>query len=69
MKNKTYDFWKGVSMIYFPAFITLFLTVSSILNWENGETIGAILVAINTFLGSILGVSSTFYNNKGGDNK
>lgn len=61
MSNKLYDKLKNVVTIYLPAFITFVLTLSNIFSWEKGELIALCLTAFNTFLGSIIGVSSYYY--------
>ena len=64
MKNKTYDFWKRVAMYYLPAIATALITIFKIWNIPYGEETGATIMAIDTALGVILGISSANYNKK-----
>lgn len=60
--NKTYDVLKWIAMILLPAAITLFGTVGSVLGWDFTDKVITIAVAVDTFLGTILGISSSKYN-------
>lgn len=61
LKNKTYDFWKSVAMIYLPAISTCIATIFKIWNLSYGVEITATIMAIDTLLGAILGVSTKNY--------
>lgn len=65
MKNKTYDFWKKVAMYYLPAISTMVITIFKIWGISYGEEIGATIMAIDTALGIMLGISSANYYKKG----
>lgn len=65
MKNKTYDFWKKVAMYYLPAIATMIITIFKIWGIPYGEEIGATIMAIDTALGIMLGISSANYYKKG----
>lgn len=63
--DKIYDILKWINAIFIPALITLIATVGKSLNWEDVVVVVAICNALNTFLGSVLGVSNyQFYNTK-----
>ena len=64
MSNKTYDVLKWFTMIFLPAAITLFGVVGKTLNLNCTDTILTIAVAVNTFLGSILGISNSAYKKR-----
>lgn len=59
--NRTYDVLKWVNAIVIPAVITFILTVSKIVEWEDAVIVGGILNALNTLLGSLLGVGNYQY--------
>lgn len=65
--NKTYDILKWIAMILLPAAITLFGTIGSVLGWDFTDKVITIAVAVDTFLGTILGISSSNYRKKGAD--
>lgn len=64
MKNKTYDILKYIAQIVLPALATLYLALAGIWNLPYGEAISGKVMAIDTFLGAILMLSSTKYNKK-----
>lgn len=59
--NRTYDVLKWVNAIVIPAVITFILTVAKIVDWKDAVIVGGILNALNTLLGSILGVGNYQY--------
>ena len=61
MSNKTSDTLKWIAMILLPAAITLFGTIGSVLGWDFTDKVITIAVAVDTFLGTILGISSNAY--------
>ena len=61
LKNSTFDFLKWMAMLFLPALATLVRVVFAIWNIPYGEQISATIVAINTFLGAILGISNMNY--------
>lgn len=61
LTNSTYDFLKWMAMLFLPALATLVRVVFAIWNIPYGEQISATIVAINTFLGAILGISNMNY--------
>lgn len=68
MSNKVYDILKFIAMVVLPAIGTLYFALSSIWGLPYGEEIVGTITAIDTFLGAILGISSTSYNkSKGGE--
>lgn len=62
MSNKVYDILKDIALIGLPALATLWLTVSQIWSLPYGEAIAATITAVAVFLGSILKISSFYYN-------
>lgn len=69
MSNKLYDKLKWAALVVFPALATLFSAVSMIWGIPYGEQITSTIVAIDTALGAILGVSSINYSKRKGDSK
>lgn len=62
LKDSTYDFLKWLAMLFLPALATLVKVVFTIWNIPYGSEISATIVALNTFLGAILGISNMAYN-------
>lgn len=60
--NKLYDVLKWLCMLALPALALLVQTVFSIWHIPYGEQISATIVAINAFLGAVIGVSTIGYN-------
>ena len=67
MSNKVYDILKWIALVVFPAIATLFSAISMIWGIPYGEQITSTIIAIDTALGAILGVSSVKYLKKVGD--
>ena len=74
--NRVYDIAKWISLVFLPAFITFLGVVLNSFDVPNTEVILTILIAFNTFLGSILGLSNInyvknhyldYYEEEGGD--
>lgn len=65
MSNKTYDTLKYIAQIVLPALGTLYSALAGIWGFPYGEQIVGTIIAIDTFLGVILGISSSVYNKKG----
>lgn len=61
LSNKFYDNLKWIVMIFMPAFISLVATVGQVFNGTWVIPVVTILTALNTFLGTLLGVSSATY--------
>lgn len=64
MNNKVYDILKWVAMLFLPALAILIKTVFPIWDIPYGDEISATIVAVNAFLGAILGLSNTVYKAK-----
>ena len=63
LSNKTYDFFKWLLMKVVPASLFLIETLGVIYKYDT-KVIVLTISAIATFLGTILGISSTNYNKK-----
>ena len=62
MNNKLYDTLKWVALYLLPALGTLYFALTGIWNLPYGEQIVGTITAVDTFLGVILGISKTMYN-------
>lgn len=60
--NKTYDVLKWVAQILLPALGTLYFSLAQIWGLPYGEQIVGTITVIDTFLGVILGISTSNYN-------
>lgn len=67
LPNKVYDVLKWICLVFLPAAITLFGVIGNTLGLGCTDTVLTIAVAVNTFLGSILGISNVSYNRSLGD--
>lgn len=61
LPNKVYDVLKWIALIALPAVATLWLTLGQIWAFPYVNEIGATIIAIDTFLGALLGVSTITY--------
>jgi hypothetical protein len=59
--NKVYDFLKWVAQLFLPAVGTLYAALAGIWGFPYGEQIMSTILAIDTFLGAILGISNANY--------
>ena len=64
MSNKVYDTLKWIAMYLLPAVGTLYFALAGIWGLPYGEQIVGTITAIDTFLGVILGISTTQYNKR-----
>ncbi len=69
MSNKIYDILKFVAQIILPAIATLYLSIAGIWNLPFGEQISGTIMAIDTFLGAVLVISSNKYKKKESEEK
>jgi hypothetical protein len=61
MSNKTYNILKWITMYLLPALGTLYFALAGIWGFPYGEQVVGTLTALDTFLGVILGISSSKY--------
>ncbi len=61
LNNKVYDILKWLCIFVLPALATLIRVVFGIWGIPYGEQISATIVALNAFLGAVLGLSNTVY--------
>lgn len=61
-KDKTYDKLKFVAQIILPAAGTLYFAIAKIWGLPYGTEIVGTITAVDTFMGAILGISTSQYN-------
>lgn len=66
--NKVYDVLKWIAQIFLPALITLLGTIFTAIGFEHTDVVITVAIAIDTFLGAILGISSSAYNARNASN-
>ena len=64
MSNKVYNLLKWIAMLFLPALGTLYFALAGIWGLPYGEQFVGTITAIDTFLGVILGISTTKYNKR-----
>lgn len=69
MSNKIYDILKWIAMYFLPALGTLYFALAGIWDLPYGENIVGSITAIDTFLGVLLGISTSQYNKNKNDNE
>ena len=62
LSNKTYDVLKWIAQVVLPAVGTLYAALSGIWGFPYGEEIVGTILAVDTFLGVVLGISTAKYN-------
>lgn len=60
--NKVYDKLKFLAQVVLPGLGTLYATVSGLLAWPNTEEVVGVIMAVDFFLGGLLGLSSNKFN-------
>ena len=61
MSDKVYDVLKWIALILIPAIGTLYFALEGIWGFPYAEAIVGTLTAVDTFLGAILGISTSMY--------
>lgn len=62
LSNRIYDILKWIALVVLPAFGTLYFGLAGIWGFPYGEQIVGTIAIIETFLGSILQISTAKYN-------
>lgn len=62
LPDKRYDILKWVCLIFLPACAWLILQIGAMVGIPNPERIAAIINAVATFIGLLIGVSTYNYN-------
>lgn len=61
INSKAYDFLRWIALVVLPALAALILTLGITLHWDGAEVIAGVVTALDTFLGAVLGKSSSNY--------
>lgn len=61
MSNKVYDTLKEIALVWLPALGTLYGVLANIWGLPYGEQIVATIIAVDTFLGTVLHISNKLY--------
>lgn len=64
MSNRVYDTLKEIALVWLPAIGTLYGVLANIWGLPYGEQIVATIIALDTFLGTVLHISNKIYKNK-----
>ena len=64
LPNKAYDIIKWIAMVCLPALGTLYFALAGIWGFPYGEQIVGTIMAVDTFLGALLWISSIQYKNQ-----
>lgn len=62
INDKVYDVLKWVAMLFLPALAVLVKTVFAVWKIPFGDEISTTIMALDAFLGAILGISTIQYN-------
>ena len=62
LSDNIYNILKYIAQIILPALATLYLALAGIWNLPFGEQVSGTIMAIDTFLGVLLRISSANYN-------
>lgn len=65
LSNKWYNFLKWFALIALPAVGTLYASLGNIWNFPYVTQITATILAFDTFIGALIGISTINYNKKG----
>ena len=60
--SKIYDVLKWIALVFLPALGTLYFALSGIWGFPYGEEVVGTIMAIDTFLGALIGISNINYN-------
>lgn len=65
LKDSTYDTLKWIAMVLLPALGTLYFALAGLWNLPCAEQVVGTITALDTFLGILLGISSSNYKGVG----
>lgn len=63
LNDKVYEVMKWITQIVLPALGTLYFALAGLWGFPCGEQVVGTIVAVDTFLGAILGISTHNYKN------
>jgi hypothetical protein len=62
LNDKMYDYLKWAALVLFPALGTLYFALAGVWGWGHADDVVKTIVAVDTFLGVVLGISTAQYN-------
>lgn len=62
MSDKVYDILKSIALIWLPAIGALYFGLAGIWGLPYAEQVVGTITVIDTFLGTVLGISTHYYN-------
>lgn len=65
--NKVYDVLKWIALIFLPAVAVLYGAIAPVWGWPEPDGIVYTITAIDTFLGTVLGISNLNYKAENGE--
>ena len=65
LSNKLYDTMKWLVIIVLPAVATLYTALAAVWAWPYAEEVKTTILAVDTFLGAVLCISTATYNKEG----
>lgn len=65
LSDAQYQWLKHAASIVFPAIITLYVALAQVWHFPKVEEVTASLGAVNTFIGALVGLSTSLYNKSG----
>lgn len=68
LNNKVYNILKWICLIVLPATGTLYYALAGIWGFPYAEQVVGTITAIDTFLGTLIGISTYTYNKEKGAN-
>jgi len=63
LSDRIYGFLKKVVTLGLPSLSTLYLALAPVWNFPKAQSVALTIAAVTTFLGGILGISTSQYNN------
>lgn len=67
LSNKAYDVLKWVAQLVLPAVGTLYAALAGLWGFPYGDEVVGTILAVDTFLGAVLGISTAKYNKEIGE--
>lgn len=61
LPNKVYDILKWITLVEIPALATLYVALAAVWGWPYADAVAKTSVAVCTFLGALLGISTAEY--------
>ena len=63
LPTNTYDVLKDIALLYLPALAVLYAALAAVWGWGYTVEVAGTILAIDTFLGVVLKISTVSYNN------